>query len=309
MGSTFGADQAKAMEASFKEFISRPENRPLVEAHQRKEVKQAIQLQDKVRALDFRDKVLSSDLESQKNIAPFLSNRVLRRLIQTFANDPKGDFDKWASNPRVIEMLSEAKRLMDEGHLTEEEVERALVNQLQDPKHEAHEEFKKHTKQVARLPTDQLVEALNEHLTERRQGNEKYRAGDLIGALAHYERAAAVVDFVKGLSRADQAEVDVNKVAVYLNIAAVRMAQGEYGAAVEKCTAALDLFPGNRKALMRRAKAEMGRHEYSAAKKDIGTLWKQGATYEADNLQGELIKAQKAGSESEKKAFQGILQK
>ncbi len=34
---------------------------------------------------------------------------------QTFTNDPSGDFGKWAQNPRVIEMLREAKRLMDEG--------------------------------------------------------------------------------------------------------------------------------------------------------------------------------------------------
>lgn len=59
--------------------------------------------------------VLESELEAQKNIAPFLENRVLRRVIQTFTNDPSGDFGKWASNPRVIEMLREAKRLMDQG--------------------------------------------------------------------------------------------------------------------------------------------------------------------------------------------------
>lgn len=35
--------------------------------------------------------------------------------LQTFTNDPSGDFSKWASNPRVVEMLREAKRLMDEG--------------------------------------------------------------------------------------------------------------------------------------------------------------------------------------------------
>jgi hypothetical protein len=44
-------------EASFKEFLSRPENRALVEAHQRKEVRQAIKLQEKMRLMDFRDKV------------------------------------------------------------------------------------------------------------------------------------------------------------------------------------------------------------------------------------------------------------
>ena len=76
-------------EASFKEFLSRPENRPLVEKHQRREVKQAVQLQEKTAALRFRDKVLESDYDAQVAIAPFLRNKVLRRIVQTFANDPK----------------------------------------------------------------------------------------------------------------------------------------------------------------------------------------------------------------------------
>lgn len=112
--------------------------------------------------------MLEAEYDAQRNIAPFLENRVLRRIVQvglwqlchwcgavwrraqlvsaageqmlrcithkrspaqprpaprpsaplplqTFTNDPSGDFGKWAQNPRVIEMLREAKRLMDEG--------------------------------------------------------------------------------------------------------------------------------------------------------------------------------------------------
>ncbi len=81
-------------------------------------------------------------------------------------------------------------------------------------------------------------------LTERRKGNEAYKRGDFRGALRLYHRAAAIVDFVRGLSRADQAEVDVNKVAVHLNIAAAHMALKEYGNAVEQCSKALELEPG-----------------------------------------------------------------
>lgn len=65
----------------------------------------------KASALDFRDKVLESDYEAQNNVAPFLENKVLRRIIKTFTNDPKGDFAKWARNPRVIEMLTRAKEV------------------------------------------------------------------------------------------------------------------------------------------------------------------------------------------------------
>ncbi|PRW44423.1 Peptidyl-prolyl cis-trans isomerase D [Chlorella sorokiniana] len=272
VANAFGTEQGKAMEASFKEFLARPENAALVEAQQRKEAKQSIQLQEKIRALEFRDKVLEAEYDAQKNIAPFLENRVLRRIVQTFTNDPSGDFGKWAQNPRVIEMLREAKRLMDEGYLTEDEVEHHILRQLQDPKHEAHEDFKRKTRQVVRLPTDQLVGALNEHLTERRKGNDAYRSGDYVKALHHYERAAAIVELVQGLSRADQAEVDINKVAIYLNLAAVHMAQKEYGAAVGFCDKALELQPGNFKALLRRCRAYTGRHDYAAAEADLETL-------------------------------------
>ena len=61
--------------------------------------------------------MLESEYEAQKNIAPFLKYPVLRRIIQTFTNDQQGDFSKWACNPHVIEMLGEAKRLIDEGYV------------------------------------------------------------------------------------------------------------------------------------------------------------------------------------------------
>lgn len=75
------------------------------EQHQKKEVKQAIRLQEKIQALKFKSTVLDADLEAQKNIAPFLTNRVLKRIIMTFMNDPNGDFEKWAKNPSVIAMV------------------------------------------------------------------------------------------------------------------------------------------------------------------------------------------------------------
>ena len=51
-------------------------------------------------ARDFRERVLAADAEAQKNVAPFLENPVLRRIIKTFTNDERGDFAKWACNPR-----------------------------------------------------------------------------------------------------------------------------------------------------------------------------------------------------------------
>jgi hypothetical protein len=63
----------------------------------------------------FFMQVLESEYEAQRSIAPFLENRVLRRIVQSFANDPRGDFSKWALNPAVLKLLREAKRQMDEG--------------------------------------------------------------------------------------------------------------------------------------------------------------------------------------------------
>lgn len=49
--------------------------------------------------------------------------------------------------------------------LNEDDVETFMIRQLDDPAHEAHEDFKRKTRRVARLPTEQLVGALNEHVS------------------------------------------------------------------------------------------------------------------------------------------------
>ena len=97
--------------ASFKAFCERPENREMLMRHQRKEVQQMEKASARASALEFREKVLESDYEAQNNVAPFLENKVLRRIIKTFTNDPKGDFAKWARNPLVIQMLTRAKEV------------------------------------------------------------------------------------------------------------------------------------------------------------------------------------------------------
>ncbi len=86
-----------------------------------------------MQALKFRSTVLDADLDAQKNIAPFLKNKVLKRIIMTFMNDPNGDFEKWAKNPRVIEMLATAQRMMEDGRLDERDMEEHLIRMLKDP--------------------------------------------------------------------------------------------------------------------------------------------------------------------------------
>lgn len=197
----------------------------MVEKQQRKEARQALKLEERAHLENLREAVLGADFEAQRAIAPYLRTPCLRRIVQTFTNDVRGDFSAWAANPRVIEMLAAAQRMLDEGRMSEEEMEQVLLAQLKDPAHEAHSEFEAKSRRVARLPTDALVGALNEHLNERRRGNEHYRARRWEEALRHYTRAAAVVEHVEGLSSVDQTEVVLNRVAVYNNLAALFLAQ------------------------------------------------------------------------------------
>ena len=74
--------------------------------------------------------VLETPYDVQKGIAPYLEVRALRRVIQTFTNDVHQDFAKWAANPAVLQMLAQAKTLLADGKLTEEDVEHALMLQL-----------------------------------------------------------------------------------------------------------------------------------------------------------------------------------
>ena len=145
---------AYSQEDGFREFLQRPENQAIIETHQRKQALRVLKAQDRERAYGFRNKVwqyclptqlqdaslshapevrcmvtqvLEAEYDVQKAIAPFLKIPALRTIVQTFTNDLGGDFQKWAGNPCVLEMLTEAKRLLDEGHMTEPELERAFV--------------------------------------------------------------------------------------------------------------------------------------------------------------------------------------
>lgn len=150
----FQGERGQVLQRSLKEFLGRPENRPLVEKHQKREVKQAIALKQRVHELEFRQKLLSADSEAQQGVGPYLQNRVLRRIVMCLANDASGDFEKWAKNGRVLAMLKEAKALLDEGRLEEEEIEHIFLQQLKDPKNPNHEDFVEKTKQVVLQGTD-----------------------------------------------------------------------------------------------------------------------------------------------------------
>ena len=145
----------------------------------------------------------------------------------------------------------------------------------QDPKlNPEAEAFKERTALRARLDTSQLVGALNEQLTERSMGNRAYKAGRFDEALACYTRALSILDFVAGVSAADQEEVIKNKGVVLWNMAAAHLGLAECGAAVTRCTEALALRPPPEpefevKLLLRRAKAHAQRRNYALAEADL----------------------------------------
>ena len=75
--------------------------------------------------------VLDADKHAQADITPYLKIPALRPIIKSFTNDENGDFGKWASNPQVLAMLKQAKQLLDEGHMTQEELQRAFLTELE----------------------------------------------------------------------------------------------------------------------------------------------------------------------------------
>ena len=104
-------------------------------------------------------------------------------------------------------------------------------------------------------------------LTLRRQGNEKYRQGQLQPALESYSQAKAIVDLISGHTRMEQHEINVNKSSVCLNLAAAHLGLGNCLQAARLCTDALAAIPDNPKALIRRAKARLQLHEYQVRSK------------------------------------------
>jgi FK506-binding protein 4/5 len=166
------------------------------------------------------------------------------------------------------------------------------------------EAFKERTALRARLATAQLVPALNEQLAERAAGNAAYRAGRFDAALESYERALAILDFVQGVSAADQAEVNANKGTVLWNMAAAHLGRHEHGAAVAKCTQALALpgvdGPQQVRLLLRRATAHTRRHDYAAAQADLDAVkemepWNEDAEEAEQRLR--RLRAQDAGKD------------
>ena len=98
----------------------------------------------------------------QNTLAPFLRHGVLRRIVMTLGNDSSNSstpssgsggtaaasfaaaassggagggeaasgLEAWACNPRVVELLSRARELLESGAMSERQLEHHLVSQL-----------------------------------------------------------------------------------------------------------------------------------------------------------------------------------
>lgn len=72
--------------------------------------------------------VVDADPAVLRSIAPCLRSPALRQFVKSFTHESQ--FTDWADNPRVIAMLQQALRLLQHGHITEQELEHALVSQM-----------------------------------------------------------------------------------------------------------------------------------------------------------------------------------
>ncbi|KAL0032401.1 hypothetical protein WJX79_009627 [Trebouxia sp. C0005] len=241
------------MEASLREFCERPENKSVIEREQKKQALRALQVKQEHDAWQFQQKVLQSDVEAQQNVAPFLRHRVLREIVKSFTNSPNDDFEAWAKNQQAIDTLKEAQRLLDNGYISEEDMEHSLLAHLQRQSSQ-NGSFASNDTTGRNIGSKELVVVLNQHLTERRQGNQHYRQKHFDTALAHYENARSILEPLSSNAAEEKQEIDINLVK-------------------------------NAKALLRRAKAHIGRHNYQNAATDLSTLVQQDpASLEAHSL-------------------------
>ena len=75
--------------------------------------------------------VLETDYDTQKALAPYLKIPALRNIIHTFTNDENGNIGKWACNPEVQRLFSEAKKMLDNGRLSEQDLQTRLTTYLE----------------------------------------------------------------------------------------------------------------------------------------------------------------------------------
>ena len=111
-----------------------------------------------------------------------------------------------------------------------------------------------------------------------REGNARFRAGDVLGAEHKYARASAYFTVMSAESPLDprpaaqNAEATAAAAPVYNNLALCLSCRGAWAEAAEACTELLDLRPDDRKALLRRARARVELELLDEAESDLARV-------------------------------------
>jgi hypothetical protein len=95
----------------------------------------------------------------------------------------------------------------------------------------------------------------------KEKGNEAFKGGDFVSAKEAYTKAIA-----------HNNEKDEQLATLFCNRAACHLKEGNNAAAIEDCTAALEITPAQTKALFRRASAYEAQQQYRESLKDLSAL-------------------------------------
>ncbi|CAG9461271.1 unnamed protein product [Pedinophyceae sp. YPF-701] len=136
-----GASGSSELQRELKDYLLQPENRPVLEAIQRKEHLQAVKDEERRLGLLLKDRILRSSPEVRQALGPLVGIPVLRRIMLTFMSDPSGDFERWAANPYVQRVLRGAAEAIGRGVVSEADIEQSMLASLKDPRGAGHQEF------------------------------------------------------------------------------------------------------------------------------------------------------------------------
>ena len=162
--------------------------------------------------------------------------------------------------------------------------------------------------EVARLPR---VARAAKH---KEQGNARFRAGDIKGAVGKYERAASYypsdADLEKGRAYGEdvdgqKAAARATKLSCKLNLANCELKLGEWAKAEKAAADALEIDAGSVKALYRRGQARLQLGELDGAKADLMDAAKREPQNREVRKELESLKAKQAERKAEERAAFG----
>ena len=157
-------------------------------------------------------------------------------------------------------------------------------------------------------------EKLAAQARKKEQGNARFRAGDIKGAVGKYERAASYypsdADLEKGKAYGEdvdgqKAAARATKLSCKLNLANCELKLGEWAKAEKAAADALEIDAGSVKALYRRGQARLQLGELDGAKADLMDAAKREPQNREVRKELESLKAKQAERKAEERAAFG----